>query len=618
MEMHIFGVLYTVLFVILCVMFIGTFSEKRDLSGKWCRYAVIGAMILADYFISVKLDGDIILKEIAIIVTGTLFMCLCFRQRWIKTAIFVLLYQGICFVTDYISIIMLSKCFPTITMERLSEPLINAMLGILSQMLQVCFIMVLRRYVVKKSSEMLTTLEWVRFTIFPIYTIIVLIALLTNFEIPESDHQKNILICIAFGLLVMNIIVFCLINDILKREVQITENRLLLERVKNETGMYRTISENYDKQKKREHEYKNQLALIAALASENRVDEINHYLKQYNHEIMQHTDFIDTNNVIVNAILNSKYQETREKGIVFVVKVNDLSDLRIKDEDIVLILSNLLNNAIEACEQCEKPIIKMKFVKEEHQIVLSVANTFSVTPVIVGKRYITTKTKEADRHEDWFYTSLTAGETYFVDLRNVGRRDWYIELYYLGEDLDSSYFYSTNPEYNSVYKGAAEKYFYFTAKDTGKFYIRICSGNDWVDSMYYFFYVGPAIQTFDIVDMPTYGGVNLFGTAYQTYTCDLRNAFPSTTAIININLSDSFSKGTCSHLSKYMSAGGRTYYNTPGDNAIKGITNASIGQLWTFGAKCSQNTHSGVHWSGRINGKFKCIMEPYPGNELDF
>ena len=217
-------------------------------------------------------------------------------------------------------------------------------------------------------------------------------------DIPESDHQKNILICIAFGLLVMNIIVFCLINDILKREVQITENRLLLERVKNETGMYRTISENYDKQKKREHEYKNQLALIAALASENRVDEINHYLKQYNHEIMQHTDFIDTNNVIVNAILNSKYQETREKGIVFVVKVNDLSDLRIKDEDIVLILSNLLNNAIEACEQCEKPIIKMKFVKEEHQIVLSVANTFSVTPVIVGKRYITTKTKEADRH----------------------------------------------------------------------------------------------------------------------------------------------------------------------------------------------------------------------------
>ena len=192
MKMDIYGVLYTVLFVILCIMFIGTFAKKRELPGKWCRYAIVGGMIMADYFISVKLDGDIILKEVAIIGAGTLFMCLYFRQRCIKTAIFVISYQGICFITDYISILMLSKCFPAITVERLSEPLlINALLGILSQMLQVCFIMVLRRYVVKKSSEMLTTLEWVRFTIVPVYTIIVLIALLTNFEIPESSHQKN-------------------------------------------------------------------------------------------------------------------------------------------------------------------------------------------------------------------------------------------------------------------------------------------------------------------------------------------------------------------------------------------------------------------------------------------
>ena len=56
-----------------------------------------------------------------------------------------------------------------------------------------------------------------------------------------------------------------------------------------------------------------------------------------------------------------------------------------------------LKNHIAIIFQNERRI-KMKFVKEEHQIVLSVANTFSVTPVIVGKRYITTKTKEADRH----------------------------------------------------------------------------------------------------------------------------------------------------------------------------------------------------------------------------
>lgn len=220
--------------------------------------------------------------------------------------------------------------------------------------------------------------------------------------------------------------------------------------------------------------------------------------------------------------------------------------------------------------------------------------------------------------EDWYYITLDAGQTYFVDLRNIGCRDWYIELYYLTGDIETSYYYTTNPAVRSEFQGAAEKYFYFTAQDSGTFFIRISSGNDWVDSMYYFFYVGPYIQTFNIVDLPTYGGVNLFGTSYQTYTCDLRNAFPATTAITSISISDSFSNGSCSHLSKYMSAGGRTYYNSVGSDSIGNIQNVSLGQLWTFGAKCSQNMHSGVHWSARINGRFRCIMEPYPGNEINF
>lgn len=292
----------------------------------------------------------------------------------------------------------MSKCFPTITMERLSDPAVNLMLGTLSQIFLFCFIMLVRRYVVRKSVEVLTAMEWVRFAIFPVFTIIVLVALLTGFQIPLNNSQKNILICIAFGLLLMNIIVFGLINDILKREMLIRENRLFRERVINETGMYRTISENYDKQRKREHEYKNQMAFIAALARDNKVEELNHYLEEYNKEILENMDLIDTNNVIVNAILNSKYQEAREKGIVFVVKVNDLSDLKIKDEDIVLILSNLLNNAIEASEKCIEAVVRLKFVKEKKQIIISVVNTMANEPLINGNKFVTSKTEDADMH----------------------------------------------------------------------------------------------------------------------------------------------------------------------------------------------------------------------------
>lgn len=398
MEEYLQGIFYTILYVLLCKIFIETFEERRKPSGKVYEYGVTACLIALDYLVSIVLDREIVLKQIVIVGLGAIFMWLYFKQSFLKISVWVLLYQGLCIAVDYISILGMSRCFPVITTERLHEPMVIMLLGILSQTLLACLVMLLRRYAVKRSSEILTTMEWARFAVFPLFTILVLAALLAYYAIPQNQNEKRYLIYIAFGLLAMNIIVFYLINDILKREARIREDRLLLERVKNETGMYRTISENYDKQRKREHEYQNQLACIAALARDHRVDEINKYLKKYNNEILTRTDLIDTNHVIVNAILNSKYQEARKKGIVFAVKVNDLSQVKLKDEDIVLILSNLLNNAIEASEVCNPAVIRLKFVKEGHQVILSVVNTCSKEPFTDGDKFITTKAEDTDTH----------------------------------------------------------------------------------------------------------------------------------------------------------------------------------------------------------------------------
>jgi sensor histidine kinase regulating citrate/malate metabolism len=303
----------------------------------------------------------------------------------------VLLYQGLGLVIDYTSIILVSKCFPSITLERLSNPLINILLGALSQTVLFCFIMFITRYVVRKSSEILTAIEWVRFAIFPIFTIIVLLTLLAGFKIPQSDSQKNILICVAFGLIIMNILVFYLINDIVKRETKIRENEIILERVKNET-------KNYDKQRKREHEFKNHIDFITALVHENKLEEVKNYLKGYNQEMLVNIDLIDTNNATVNSIINSKYLETREKGIAFVVKVNDLSELKIKDVDIVLILSNMLNNAIEACEKCTNGVIRLKFMMEQCQTIISVVNNMVDEPIATDNTFLTSKTEDVELH----------------------------------------------------------------------------------------------------------------------------------------------------------------------------------------------------------------------------
>ena len=153
------------------------------------------------------------------------------------------------------------------------------------------------------------------------------------------------------------------------------------------------------------------------------------YVKKIYGSLNNEPDVINTNNVIVNAILNTKYQEAEAKGIVFVFRVNDLSEIKIKDEDVVTILANLLNNAIEASETCEdKKVIRFKFVKEDDMIIIAVKNTYNYDVIYENGEIKSTKTSSVDEHG--------------VGIKNIIKT---IEKYggsYVIEDKNKEFFFS--------------------------------------------------------------------------------------------------------------------------------------------------------------------------------
>lgn len=127
--------------------------------------------------------------------------------------------------------------------------------------------------------------------------------------------------------------------------------------------------------------------------------ELEKYVSGINEALYMDRNAIDTNNVIVNTILNEKYNEMMDKGIIFVFRINDLSSIKIEDEDLVVILSNLLDNAIEACQKCEgKRTIKMKFMTENDIVILSVKNTSVGTCSIENDKIATTKRFRSEEH----------------------------------------------------------------------------------------------------------------------------------------------------------------------------------------------------------------------------
>ena len=300
----------------------------------------------------------LILKMTLVVLAAVIIMSFYFEISIKKSVIFALLYQGLSIIVDYIAYIS-------------------------------------NNTIISKAGEVQKgyALEG-RFLFFPVFTIITIIAMIMTFQYTKNEVQANVLYSISLGLAVMNIFVYFLINDIVTSEAKLHEKEVLGLQFKNQIDMYRSISENYEIQKKKSHEFKNHILCIESLLKAHEYDKASKYVGNISNTFIGEKNVINTNHVIINAILNTKYQEAISKNIVFVFKVNDLSKIVIEDEDLVVILANLLNNAIEACEKCEeKKTIKLKFVIEENLIVLSVKNTCS-NPIIYSDNEIKTSKKD--------------------------------------------------------------------------------------------------------------------------------------------------------------------------------------------------------------------------------
>ena len=190
----------------------------------------------------------------------------------------------------------------------------------------------------------------------------------TCFSNINVESQNLTLLFISSGLLVLNFFVFVVMRDIVKRELQIRDTHLMYERASNTAQLYYDKAKSYEEQRRKEHEYKNHLIVIQDLLSNSKYEKAIDYTKELTNNSYNRMDIIDTNHPILNAIVNVKYKEALEKDICMVFDVCDMSNIFISDNDITVIVSNLLNNALEASEKQESKDAFIKFMTKKENV----------------------------------------------------------------------------------------------------------------------------------------------------------------------------------------------------------------------------------------------------------
>ena len=397
-----------------CFLFFLSFCQAKQPENRIKKVVLFFILSISMCVAAMCFTDSFWMKEMLEIILITIFMLFFFYESVRKILFISIIFQGILICMDFFAVVIDSSI---IQQRDETVPFSQMLLVILSKLMLFTIVIIINRVYGKKRTSEIRESDWIKFSVFPVFSICMIACLISSSKFIQQSGQSNLYWIIAFGLLAMNVVMFFLLKDIVKREEKMSENRLFAVDARNKIELYKKIMDKTKKQQSLSHEYKNQLACIQALSSRKKYDELDEYLNTICESVRHDTDFIDTNHTIVNAVLNEKFHDAMNKNILFIFKINDLSSIWLDDNDIVLLLSNLLNNAIEASEKCEaslaneknmrsrtksvsecvrKKRIKFKFVLDDDELILAVKNTYEG---IVGyhENYIVS-TKDGDAH----------------------------------------------------------------------------------------------------------------------------------------------------------------------------------------------------------------------------
>ncbi len=373
----IYTVINSIVFVILAQLFYSAFLEREEFSLLFSggTTAIWTLFVIA---VSVVFEESFIIRIVLAIALNFLFVLVLYKKDNIVKSIALVILLYVTVLSCEIIVVAIHKYFdPKLRIEKLMDSDISVYMGTVSQLVQLIVVFIIRRIFCKMKTAMIDSKLWVIYSVFPVYSISLMVLLGYSFDGPITIMQANSFTYIACSLLLINLFVFWFIRQESDRALESQKNELENAHTEGIKQLYEQITKERDILGKREHEFKNTIAALHGLLEEAQYDKMKEILEEQKTEWINNANVFETGNQLVNSILNTKYSEAREKGISFRFVINNLSALKISNRDCIVILSNILNNAIEAAEVCSEGSrrISVKAVLESGQFIFACRNS---------------------------------------------------------------------------------------------------------------------------------------------------------------------------------------------------------------------------------------------------
>jgi len=137
------------------------------------------------------------------------------------------------------------------------------------------------------------------------------------------------------------------------------------------------MQESVEQMKSFRHDVKNHLATLKSYSLKNQIDDIANYLNDLIGDIDIQDTYSETGNLAFDSIINYKLKSAKEQDIKLDINLFIPKMLNIEIIDVVTILGNLLDNALDSVAKVDEKIVKLNIKFEKNGLFIKIDNSFN-------------------------------------------------------------------------------------------------------------------------------------------------------------------------------------------------------------------------------------------------
>lgn len=224
-----------------------------------------------------------------------------------------------------------------------------------------------------------------------------MLGIILQFSADELSVGRAYKVIVAGTFLLLEIFSYYLFYIVGRESKKNVEILALAHKEQMNEEMLQTFRDNLESMHIIRHEIRNHLAYIRVLIAKEEYDKLFDYINSVLGETEELFSPVECGNDVVNAAVNHVIQKAKKLGISIETQIIVPKELPFQEIDFYSLLSNLMENALEATEASGKENAAIELKIQPRQDYLFIRITNPVSDAISKKRLLSLKTTKMDK-----------------------------------------------------------------------------------------------------------------------------------------------------------------------------------------------------------------------------